>query len=129
MSIRIMVVDDSPIIRKILTKAIRSCKVEIDTIFEAANGIEALDILSKEWIDIVFTDLNMPKMGGMELIENIRKDDANMNTPVVVVSSIQNDAVINQAKELGVLYYLKKPFKPEQINLIFDDILGNLDPF
>ena len=129
MSLRVLVVDDSPIIRKILIKAINTCNIDINAVFQAENGIKALEVLKKEWIDVIFTDLNMPEMGGIELIENVRKDEAYSDTPVIVISSLQNEKIMEQAKALGVMYYIKKPFKPEQINLIFNDILGKLDPF
>ncbi|MBU1218876.1 response regulator [Myxococcota bacterium] len=124
MSYRVLVVDDSEIVRNIIKKAINMSGVEIQTIFEACNGKEALAVLDKEWIDIVFTDLNMPEMTGFELVENMKNGDLLSDIPVVVVSSEQSTLKIEELLSSGVREYIKKPFRPEIFRDIFSRLLG-----
>lgn len=124
MSYRVLVVDDSEIVRNIIKKAINISGVEIQTIFEAGNGKEALAVLDKEWIDIVFTDLNMPEMTGFELVENMKNGDLLSDIPVVVVSSEQSSLKIEELLSSGVREYVKKPFRPEIFRDVFSRLLG-----
>lgn len=124
MSYRILVVDDSEIVRNIIKKAISISGVEIQTIFEASNGKEALAVLDREWVDIVFTDLNMPEMTGFELVEKMKTGDLLADIPVVVVSSEQSSVKIEELLSSGVREYVKKPFRPEIFRDVFNKLLG-----
>src|SRR5512134_2147224 len=111
MSWRILVVDDSPIVRSMVRKAISISGETIGEIREAANGREALDVLGAGGVDLVFTDLNMPHMGGIELVERMRADGALAGIPVVVVSSERNEAITEALRGKGVRAYVTKPFR------------------
>ena len=124
MSYNVLVVDDSQIVRSVVKKTIGMSGIEVATIFEAGNGKEALEILNREWVDIVFADLNMPEMNGVELVEKMSEDSMLVSTPVVIISSEQRQAKIDALKARGIRAYMKKPFRPEGFKDIVCDILG-----
>ncbi|MBN2724903.1 MAG: response regulator [Deltaproteobacteria bacterium] len=124
MAYRVLIVDDSEIIRNIIKKAINISGVEVEKYFEAPNGSEALNLLLSEWVDIVFTDLNMPVMNGFELVDNMNTQDLLKDIPVIVVSSEQSSMKIEDLLSKGVREYIKKPFRPEHFKTIFQKVLG-----
>ncbi len=115
MSYSILVVDDSPLIRKIMKRSLGLSKLELGTIYEATNGKEALAVLENEWIDVVLADIHMPVMSGTELIELMSKDKIMGKIPVVVVSAERSEPAIAHLKQLGICAHLMKPFTPEQV--------------
>lgn len=124
MSYNVLIVDDSSIVRSVVKKSINMSGIDVSSVFEAGNGIEALEILNKEWIDIVFADLNMPEMNGIELVEKMSEDAMLVSTPVVIISSEQRQAKIDALKKRGIRAYMKKPFRPEGFKDIVCSILG-----
>jgi two-component system chemotaxis response regulator CheY len=80
---------------------------------EAANGSEALEVLRKEWVDLILTDINMPVMNGEELMRRLERDEALRSIPVLVVSTDGTSQRIQQMMTLGARRYLAKPFTPE----------------
>ncbi len=124
MSYRILVVDDSATIRAVIRRSIGMSGLEVAELHEAANGVEALKVLSEHWVDIVFADLNMPEMGGMELVEKMSQDSLLVSTPVVIVSSDHNQNTIDELKHRGIRAYIKKPFRPENFRDVVSDVLG-----
>ncbi|MEW6411919.1 MAG: response regulator [Candidatus Zixiibacteriota bacterium] len=124
MAYNILVVDDSKTIRSIVAKTLRLTKLEINEIFEAANGKEALDCLADNWVDIVFSDLNMPVMTGIELLNTMAEDGLLKDIPVVVISTDGSSARIEELKQKGVREYLRKPFTPESISETITRVLG-----
>ena len=115
MSYSILVVDDSPLIRKMMKRTLGLSKLELGTIFEATNGKEALAVLEQEWVDVVLADIHMPVMSGTELIELMSRDQIMGKIPVVVVSAERSEPAIAHLKKLGICAHLMKPFTPEQV--------------
>lgn len=124
MSFSILIADDSEIIREVLERTLRMTKISFDKIHKASNGCEALTILNDQWVDIVFTDIHMPIMGGIELIKTMRKSPELNDTPVVVISTEGSSARIEELKSLDIKGYLRKPFTPESIRDTLTEILG-----
>ncbi len=124
MSYNILIVDDSDIIRSVIKKSLLMSGLEVGNIFEAANGKEALQKLADEWVDIVFSDINMPEMNGLELIEKMSADQLLEKTPVVVISTERSQARIDRLTELGIRSYIKKPFRPEDLRDAVKTILN-----
>lgn len=124
MSYNVLIVDDSSIVRSVVKKSIGMSGIEVASVFEAGNGREALEVLNKEWIDIVFADLNMPEMNGVELVEKMSEDSMLVSTPVVIISSEQRQAKIDALKARGIRAYMKKPFRPEGFKDVVCSILG-----
>lgn len=112
----ILIVDDSPFIRAIERSYLEP---EGYTVFEANNGDEALERMTSENIDLIITDIEMPKMGGLELTQNIRKNQHYKDLPIVAVSSLGSQKDQTRGLEAGVNDYLKK--------LNREDLLASLE--
>lgn len=124
MAYNILLVDDSKTARAIQRKILGLADVPLGEIFEAGNGLEALELLAQNWIDLVLTDLNMPEMGGTELIELMKQDEAMAMIPVVVISTEGSETRVEQLMVKGIHSYLRKPFTPEDLKTVIDEILG-----
>lgn len=124
MDLNILVVDDSRMVRAVIAKTLQLAKVPVKELFQAANGKEALDILGDNWIDLVFADINMPVMTGVEMIEIMHKDGLLQTVPVIIVSSDGSSTRMDQLKAKGVTAYIRKPFTPELLKSVVDDIVG-----
>jgi two-component system chemotaxis response regulator CheY len=125
MSYNVLIVDDSPIIRAMVKKSLAMSGLDLSNVYEAENGVEALKKLEDEWIDIVLADLNMPKMGGFEMVQKMSEDSMLISTPVVIVSSDRNAEKMEQLKAAGIRAYIKKPFKPEQLRDVITDVMNS----
>jgi two-component system chemotaxis response regulator CheY len=124
MALNILLVDDSTTVREVIAKTLHLSELPINALHHASNGKEALDILKTEWIDLVFADLNMPVMNGVEMIERMAEDGLLERIPVIVVSSDGSATRMEQLKAKGISAYVRKPFTPELIRRIVNDTLG-----
>jgi two-component system chemotaxis response regulator CheY len=113
--ISVLIVDDSAVMRRILERALRQAGLEIAAVFEASNGAEALDILSRETVDLILSDLNMPRMGGLELLRQLRSRNLAADTPVVMVTTESGEESVRDAIAAGAQGYIRKPFTAEQV--------------
>ena len=127
MSISVLVVDDSETVHAILAKTMRMADVPLKELYTASNGQEALDLLRSEWVDLVLTDINMPVMSGVQLIDHMSEDENLKSIPVVVVSTEGSKTRIDDLMTKGVRAYLRKPFTPEKFREVITEILGVLD--
>lgn len=124
MAYTILLVDDSDTIREAMVRAFAMAKLPMQEILSASNGAEALGILKKRWVDMVLTDLNMPTMGGEELVIAMKTDSELSDIPVAVVSSDGSKARTERLQRLGVAGYLRKPCRPEAIRDLLHAVLG-----
>ncbi len=124
MAHQILLVDDSNTTKTVITKALNLSGIDLGTIFKAANGREGLDLLQKEKIDLVFLDINMPIMGGMEMLDEMKKNPSLSSIPVVVISTEGSSTRIEELKSKGVAAFLRKPFLPEVLKQTVESILG-----
>lgn len=124
MAYTFLVTDDSSTTRAIIKRTITLSGVGVAQVLDAGDGLEALEKLKTTPIDLLFLDLNMPNMSGLELIENMRVDSKMARIPICVVSSEATESRQAQLSELGVQGYIKKPFTPEQIRGVIQSILS-----
>ena len=124
MKLNVLIVDDSATIRAVMEKTLNLAGVNTNQVLHAANGKEALEILGNEWIDLIFADINMPVMNGVEMIEKMSEDGLLKTIPVVVVSTEGSQTRIEQLKDKGVTAYIRKPFQPEDFKAIVEDLTG-----
>jgi two-component system chemotaxis response regulator CheY len=124
MAYNVLVVDDSAVVRAVIARTLGLSDVDVGQIHQAANGREALDVLEREWIDIVFADINMPEMNGIELVDRMHESEILKTIPVVVVSTERSTTRIRQLRAKGVSAYLNKPFTPEGLREAMEGILG-----
>lgn len=123
MGYNILIADDSIIIRKMIAKILQISGLDIGEIYFAENGIQALKQLKAKWIDIVFADINMPEMNGIEMIEQMFKEDLLNSIPVVIISTEHSRERIEALKAIGVKAYVRKPFIPEEISCLVKKLL------
>lgn len=123
MSYTFLITDDSSTTRAIIKRTITLSGVTVGQLIEAGDGIQALEKLRSNKVDLLFLDLNMPNMNGLELITEMRVDSKLARVPICVVSSEATDSRREQLSELGVQGYIKKPFTPEQIRGVIQSIL------
>ena len=114
MALNVLIVDDSLVTRKKIKRIIEMIDLDIGKFLEAENGAEALKVLDKSNIDLVLADLNMPDMGGAEMIHRMKNDEATKSIPVIVVSTESRTTRIKNLLAEGVKDYLHKPFTPEE---------------
>lgn len=124
MSYNILVVDDSPTARKIVRRAIGMSGLPVGQVHEAGNGVEALQVLERQWVDVVFADINMPEMDGDALIERMRASELLSEIPVLVITSDRSEARMERLKARGVRAYLTKPLTPEAVRDAVQRLLG-----
>lgn len=124
MPCNLLIVDDSAILRKAIRKVAALAGVEGDRIREAANGREALDVLNREWIDLVLLDLNMPVMDGEQFARALREHPEHKDVNVVVVSTEVNEDRLGRMRTLGVTDTLRKPFEPEDLRRLISKTIG-----
>lgn len=115
MSLNILIVDDSTAIRKILVRVLSQTGLEIGTLHEASDGLEALSILENNEISLVLSDINMPNMDGLELLSKLREAPMWSNLPVVMITTEGSQVKVLEAVKLGAKGYVRKPFTAEQI--------------
>jgi|SRR5208283_3713785 len=111
----VLIVDDSAAIRKILQRVLRQADVQLNLVYEAGDGAEALVVLSKQKVDLILSDINMPNMDGLELLGKLKADAALKNVPVIMVSTEGSQTKVLEAVQLGAAGYVRKPFTPDQI--------------
>lgn len=115
----ILIVDDDPSIRSLLKRNLeKSYKCS-----EAVNGVEALSLLSESnSFDLVITDIQMPVMSGIKLIEEM--DKRSIKKPVCVISGSIDDSIITKLDNLGCSDFLEKPFMPNELFQKVDNTLS-----
>ena len=124
MAINVLIVDDSPAMRKFVSRVLDLSGLPIGARFEAQDGGQALELLGHEWVDVVLTDINMPGMNGEQLVERLAQDQTWQSVPVIVVSTDGTDARIQRLRALGAKGYIRKPFRPEILRDEVQRILG-----
>jgi two-component system chemotaxis response regulator CheY len=120
----VLVVDDSAAIRKILQRVLRQTGMAIGAIHEAGDGQEALTAISEHVVHLVLTDINMPKMDGLQLLASLKASQWR-NVPVVMITTEGGEAKVAEAVRLGAVGYVRKPFTADQIK---EKLTGILEP-
>lgn len=125
---RLMIVDDSPVMRAFVKRSIALAGFQTSEILEASNGREALDKLrasaATPAVDLILTDINMPVMDGEQLIGVLKADPELRSIPVVVVSTDSTENRVGALLRLGASDYVRKPFPPERLCEVLDGLLG-----
>jgi len=115
MALNILVVNDSTAIRKILIRVLRQTALAIGEIFEASDGVEALEMVRNHPLNLVVSDINMPNLDGLGLLAELKGSKQWRNLPVVMITTEGSEEKVSQAIRLGSAAYIRKPFTAEQI--------------
>ncbi len=118
----ILVVDDSKVMREMVIACLRG---QNDFSFtQAGNGLEAIEQLSLKPFDLLLLDLNMPDIGGIEVVQFVRSQDKLRDFPVIIITTRGDDVSKETALKAGATKYLTKPFSPEMIQAEVASVLG-----
>lgn len=110
---KILIIDDSSTVRQQVRVALATAGFEV---IEAADGVEAADIIAeRKDVDAVLCDVNMPRMGGLEMLELVQAKGQLNGVPVVMLTTEGQPALVQRAKQAGARGWIVKPFKPEQL--------------
>lgn len=113
--VNVLIVDDSAAIRKILQRVLGQASVPISQVFEAGDGLEALDVLRSHKVGLILSDINMPNMDGLQFLSSVRAVEEWKGIPVVMITTEGSHARVMEAVQLGASGYVRKPFTPDQI--------------
>ncbi|MEK6581328.1 MAG: response regulator [Thermodesulfovibrionales bacterium] len=119
---KVLIVDDSKLIHqmyRLVLMRYKNC-----ALMDAMNGLEALDILSREnGIDLILLDINMPVMNGVQFMEKLKKDSLYRHIPIVVISTEGKEEDTIRAMKLGAWGYIVKPFKSESLYELLEKVI------
>ncbi|HYH00168.1 MAG TPA: response regulator [Terriglobales bacterium] len=125
MTIRALIVDDSSVMRKIVERSLRQAGLQLQQVFEAGNGVEALQVLAQNKVDLILSDINMPVMDGLEFVRQLQTLADARSTPVVMITTEGSESHVMQALSCGAKGYIRKPFTPDQVKEHVVPILEN----
>lgn len=119
---KILVVDDEPVTNRLLSLMLQRNN---HTVLTANNGVEALSCLDKTHIDLMITDINMPDMNGLTLLETLRANQQHKNLPVIVLTAIGQEHMSQIAAQKGATDFLTRPVSSWELK---EAVSGCLQP-
>jgi two-component system chemotaxis response regulator CheY len=123
--LKVLIVDDSSVMRKIVERALRQAGLDLEEVREAGNGAEALTEVQKGSLDLILSDINMPVMDGLEFLKNLAGVECAKGVPVIMITTEGSEARVVEALSAGAKGYLRKPFTPEQVKERVAPLLGD----
>lgn len=118
---KILIIDDSATIRKLVATVLSSAGYEV---FEAEDGQIGLDALARDAMDLVLTDQNMPNMDGLTFVRKAREQSNCRTTPILLLTNESGDELKLKGKEAGATGWLVKPLNPVQLLGVVKRLLG-----
>ena len=126
MEINVLIVDDSAVMRKIIGRSIRQAAADIlKEVYEAGDGVEALAELDKHEVTMIFSDVNMPNMSGMEFLRALG-DTPHKGKPVIMVTTEGVEKTVLEALSLGAVGFVRKPFEASQLEAVIRQALDRI---
>jgi two-component system chemotaxis response regulator CheY len=122
MAKKILILDDTQSMRSLLAVTLKSLGF---VVVEAEDGVDGWNKLTQNPdVDIIFTDMNMPKKNGVEFIKQVKSNANYISIPIVMLTTESEEAKKNEGKVAGAMAWIVKPFKVENINAVINKILG-----
>ncbi len=118
---RILIVDDSSTMRKIVLRTLRQAGYESAEVLEAGDGVAGLGVLDGGSVDLIFSDVNMPNMNGLDFVAEVRKRGT--SPPIVMVTTEGGQDSIAEAMQRGANGYVVKPFTPDKLGEVLSSVL------
>jgi two-component system, chemotaxis family, chemotaxis protein CheY len=115
MPLNVLIVDDSAALRKIMQRVLRQSELPLGNLYEAGDGVQALEAMKANPVDLVLSDINMPNMDGLQLLAEIRAYSKWHHVRVIMITTEGNQARVMEAVGLGAAGYVRKPFTADQI--------------
>lgn len=119
---KILIVDDSRVMRQIVTRTLRQAGYDGHDLVEASNGVEGIEAVNAHAPDLVLSDWNMPEMNGIDMLLALR--GAGHTVPFGFVTSEGSPEMVSRAEAAGALFVVTKPFTAEAFQDVLDPILG-----
>ena len=124
MGLSVMIVDDSSVMRKIVERSLRqAAKQGIDEVLEAGDGGEAIEKLSGKSVNVIFSDINMPNVNGLDFLRKLQ-ETPHSGLPVIMVTTEGGEKTVMEAIELGAKGFIRKPFTPVQMETALEKALA-----
>jgi two-component system chemotaxis response regulator CheY len=117
----VLIVDDSPSVRHQVTLALAPSGYSI---LEAADGIEGIDRLKEAEVSLIICDVNMPRMGGLDMVEKVKSTPAHAKVPILMLTSEGQPALIHRAKKAGAKGWIVKPFNADLLAAAVQSLLA-----
>jgi len=119
----VLIVDDSAAMRKVLQRVLKQAEVPLGEVYEAADGLEALEKLKTVTVALILAEINLPNMDGLELLSRLKAHPEWKDLPVVMVTAEGGQSKVVKAAQLGAAGYVRKPFSTEQIKMTLSGLL------
>jgi two-component system, chemotaxis family, chemotaxis protein CheY len=113
--LRVLIVDDSSVMRKIVDRSLRQAGLDPMTVVEASSGVEGLEALKNHSVQLILSDINMPSMDGLEFLRQMRAQNLAPGVPVVMITTESSEEHVKQAILSGAQGYIRKPFTADQV--------------
>ena len=121
-----LIVDDAQTMRKLVSFTLRTCGLEV---LEAGDGVEGLQILRSRPVDLIITDVNMPRMDGIEFTRQARQVLAGRSVPILILTTESEAEKKNRARAAGASGWIVKPFQQQQLLAVVGRVLpGSVAP-
>lgn len=122
---RTLIIDDSVVMRKFIERALRHAGLDISELHQAGDGLEALEVLRTVGdFDVIFSDINMPRMDGLQFLEQRRVQRLAPAVPVIMITAEAREGLFPLLQSAGASGYLCKPFTADQVRVCLDPLLN-----
>jgi two-component system chemotaxis response regulator CheY len=111
----VLVVDDSAMMRKVVLRVLKMADLEFESVLEAGDGSEAVNLLRTNQVALIMCDINMPVMSGLQLLQRIKDEKLAPGVPIVMVTTENSEPQVRQAILAGARGYIRKPFTVDHI--------------
>jgi len=116
----VLIVDDDQFIRKLIATTLED--VSEFELHEAGDGLEALEVARRERLSLVFLDVDMPRMNGIDTCRHLREEDESGKLTIVMLTAAHGDSVESDAEQAGADMFLTKPFSPLDLLRLVDEL-------
>ncbi|MFZ0377959.1 MAG: response regulator [Solirubrobacteraceae bacterium] len=116
----VLIVDDDEFIRKLIATTLED--VSEFRLHEAGDGVEALEVARRERPSLVFLDVDMPRLNGIDACRQMREDSATRDLTIVMLTAAHGDSVETEAEQAGADLFLTKPFSPLDLLRLVDQL-------
>ena len=123
MSLNVLIVDDSAVMRTMVLRALQMAEVPLGEVHQASDGREGLAVLREHPVDLAIVDINMPVMNGEEMIQCARREPEIADIPIMVISTEGSHTRISRLIQRGVRF-VRKPFTPEILCEVVAELAG-----
>ncbi|MGM0519206.1 MAG: response regulator [Campylobacterota bacterium] len=120
---KILIVDDSSTMRRIIGNVVQQLGFSKEDFEEAEDGVKAWKLLGESQFDVILTDWNMPNMNGLELVKKVRAEGSHQKTPIIMITTEGGKGEVITALKAGVNNYIVKPFNAEILKEKLDGVL------